>query len=98
MVPAFRRHDMVSVAAAIAVASAVTGVTEASPDVLEFVTEGVQCDHQRSVGHEAALAAVAVRTDEVVELAVSVLVVCLLGLYGAGVYVGHVPCLVRHRI
>ena len=58
--------------------------------MLEFVAECVQCDHQRSVGDEAALAAVAVLADQVVELAVSVLVVGLLGFDCAGVNVGHV--------
>ena len=79
----------VSMAAAIAVAVAVAGVAEACPDVLELVTEGVERDHQRSVGDEAALAAVAVVADQVVELAVSVVAVGLLCLHGAGVDFGH---------
>ena len=78
-----------SVAAAIAVAAAVTGVAEACPDVLELVKEIVKDDHKRTVGDEAAVAAVAVVADQVVELAVSVIAVCLLGLYGAGVDFGH---------
>ena len=98
MVPAFRRHDTVSVAAAVAIAFCVARVAEARSDVLELVAERVQCDHERTVRHEAALAAVPVGADQVVELAVSVLIVCLLGLYFAGVDIGHVPCLVRHRI
>ena len=69
---------MVSVAAAIAVASAVTGIAEAGPDVLQFVTDIIQNDHQRTVGDETALAAVTVLADEIVESAVSVLAVCLL--------------------
>ena len=77
-------------AAAIAIAVAVAGVAEACPDVLELVTECIESDHQRTVGDEAALAAVAVVADQVVELAVSVVAVCLLGLYGAGVDFGHV--------
>ena len=81
---------MISVTAAIAVATAVAGISETGPDVLELVTEGVQCDHQRSVGYEAALAAVAIRADEVVQFAVSVLVVRFLRFYGAGVYFSHV--------
>ena len=69
---------MVSLAAAIAVTAAVTGIAEAGPDVLQFVADIVQDDHERSVRDEAALAAVAVLADEIVESAVSVLAVCLL--------------------
>ena len=89
---------MVSVATAVAIAVCVAGIAEACSDVLKLVAEWVQCDHKGSVGHEAALTAVSVRADKVVELAVSVLVVCLLGLYFAGVDIGHVLCLTRHRI
>ena len=81
---------LVVVAAAVAIAvCCVARVAEACPDVLELVKEVVKHNHQRTVGDEAAVAAVAVVADQVVELAVSVIAVCLLGLYGAGVDFGH---------
>ena len=75
--------------AAVAIAAAVTGVAETRPDVLEFMTECVQCDHEGTVGDETALTAVAVRADQIVQFAVSVLVVCLLGFDCARVDIGH---------
>ena len=84
-----RRTVIVSVAAAIAVASAVAGISETCPDVLQLVADVVEDDHQRTVCDETALTAVAVVADEVVESAVSVLAVCLLSFNCTWIHFSH---------
>ena len=79
----------------------IAGIAEACPDVLQFVTDIIQNDHQRTVGDEIALAAVAVLADEIVESAVSVLAVCLLCFNRTGIHFSHdAPnvCIVYNRM
>ena len=81
---------MFSVASAIAAAlRCIAGVPETRSDMLELMTDSVKDDHERSVGDEIASATVSVLADELIEFAVSVLVVSFLGLDSSGVDFSH---------